>query len=569
MAALELILLLLAISAGLRIVAERLAIPYSSLLVVGGLLLAFGSDLPRIELSPDILFLVFVPPLLYWGAVSFPLRDFWREIGPILRLAVFMVLVSTAAVAAIAHAIDPAFTWAAAFALGAIVSPPDPVAVISILRNLKAPRSIQSILEGEGLLNDATALIAYRVAVVAAVTGTFHPWSAAGHFVVAATGGLLIGLAVGAIVLGAHRLTRAVPVVENTVSLLTPYAAWLPAELAGASGVISVCAAGMVIARYVQDVGRPETRIQNTAMWSVVTFLLESLVFILVGLELPYVTRTLAASSIQALLKEAAIVCVCVIGVRIAWVFPSAYVGRRLDRYIRGDRRPLPSWRTVFFVAWAGIRGGDSLVIALSLPLTIASGAPFPARPQILFITFAVILATLVVQGPTLAPLARILRLREDGSAEDEEAHARLTAAEAGLRVLDEPGFAEAAQPEVVRYLRQRHRQRARRWASLESRRRLHPSDHRGHDGALAAPSHDRGILDERRAAEYRRVRNGMIRAEEKALIDLRARGVIGDDVMRRVLRELDLERILLDSSEPVVEPSNELRIGEEGSRKA
>jgi CPA1 family monovalent cation:H+ antiporter len=194
----------------------------------------------------------------------------------------------------------------------------------------------------------------------------------------------------------------------------------------------------------------------------------------------------------------------------------------------------------------------------------VASGAPFPARPQILFITFAVIFATLVVQGPTLAPLARLLRLREDATAEDEEAHARLTAAEAGLRVLDEPGFAGGAQPEVVRYLRQRHRQRARRWASREARRRLHPADHGGHDGVLAAPSHERGLLDDRRAAEYRRVRNAMIAAEEKALLDLRARGAIGDDVMRRVLRELDLERILLDSREPVVEPSSELRIEQE-----
>ncbi len=226
MAGLELILILLAVSVGLRLVAERLTIPYSSLLVVGGLMLAFSPGLPRVVLAPDVLFLVFVPPLLYWGAASLPLRDFWHEIGPILRLALLMVLVSTAAVAVTAHAIDPSFTWAAAFTLGAIVSPPDPVSVVSIMRSLKAPRAIESILEGEGLLNDATALIAYRIAVAAAVTGTFEPWRAAGHFVVAAGGGLLVGVTVAAVVLGGHRLTRTMPVVENTVSLLTPYAAW-------------------------------------------------------------------------------------------------------------------------------------------------------------------------------------------------------------------------------------------------------------------------------------------------------------------------------------------------------
>jgi monovalent cation/hydrogen antiporter len=564
MAGLELILLLLAVSAGLRIVAERLTIPYSSLLVVGGLVLAFSPNLPRVELAPDVLFLVFVPPLLFWGAASFPLRDFWHEIGPILRLAVLMVLVSTTAVAVTAHAIDPAFTWAAAFTLGAIVSPPDPVSVLSIMRSIKAPRTTESILEGEGLLNDAVALIAYRLAVAAAFTGTFYAWRAAGHFVIAATGGLSIGVAVGILVLGVHRLTRTVPVVENTVSLLTPYAAWLPAELVGASGVVSVAAAGMVVARYGAAVDLPETRIQNTAMWSMVTFLLESLVFILVGLELPYVMRTLAGYSMGMLLKEAGIVCACVILVRIVWVFPSAYVGRRLDRWIRGDDEPLPSWRDVFFVAWAGIRGGDSLVIALALPLTVASGAPFPARAQILFITFAVIFVTLVVQGPTLAPIARLLRLREDVNAKDEEAHARLTAAEAALRVLDSPAIAATAQPEVVRYLRQRHRQRARRWASREARRGFHQPGEQSRDHIVSAPSHDMGLLDERRAAEYRRIRAAMIDAEDKSLLEMRDRGVIGDDVMRRVRRELDLERILLDSPQPVVERSSEVSVDHE-----
>jgi CPA1 family monovalent cation:H+ antiporter len=559
MAGLELVLLLLAVSAALRIVADRLTIPYSALLVVGGLALAFMPNLPRVELAPDVLFLVFVPPLLYWGAISFPLRDFWHEFGPIIRLAVIMVLVSTAAVAVTAHAMDPAFTWAAAFALGAIVSPPDPVAVLSIMRNLNAPRAIESILEGEGLLNDAMALILYRMSVAAAVTGAFSARHALGQFVIAAAGGVAIGAAVGAIVLWVHRLTRSVPVAENTVSLLTPYAAWLPAEFVGASGVVSVVTAGMIISRYVLNSGRPETRLQNRSIWAIVTFLLESLVFILVGLELPYVTRTLQGYSMITLLKEAAVICACIIVIRLLWVFPSTYIGRRIDRWIRRDKAPLPPWREIFFVAWTGIRGGDSLVIALALPLTVASGAPFPARSQILFITFAVIFLTLVLQGPTLAPLARLLRLHGDGQSEDEEVHARLTAAEAGLRVLDEK-VAETSQPEVVRYLRQRHRQRARRWATLEASRGLHEDGETTHDHTVAAPSHDAG-LDERRAKEYRRIRSAMIDAEQESLFELRDRGVIGDDVVRRVLRDLDLERILLDSPEPVVEPTTELSL--------
>ena len=558
MAGLELVLLLLAVSTGLRILAGRLGLPYSALLVVGGLMLAFVPNLPRVELSPDVLFLVFVPPLLYWGAASFPLRDFQRELGPILRLAILMVLVSVAAVAVVAHALDPAFTWAAAFTLGAIVSPPDPVAVLSLMRSLRVPRAVESILEGEGLLNDATALVAYRMAVAAAVTGAFSPWRAALQFLVAGAGGLAIGVVIGVVVVRLHRLTRSVDVAENTVSLLTPFAAFLSAELVEASGVVAVVAAAMYVARNVQDVGSPATRLQNSAMWAVVTFLLESLVFILVGLELPYATRALDGSTMASLLREGAIVCLCVVVVRIAWVMPSTYVGRTLGRWMRGTHEPLPSWRVVLFVGWAGVRGGDSLVIALALPLTIAGGADFPARERILFITFSVILVTLVLQGPTLRPLARWLRLHDDGRAEDEEAHARLAAAEAGLRVLDLPALADSPYPEVPRYLRQRHRQRARRWASREARLLERRPDERPHDHAVAAPSHDAGVLDEHRAAEYRRIRSGMIHAERRALLELRDRGEIGDDVMRGVQRELDLEQVLLDSPEPVVESSSE-----------
>src|SRR2546423_3772923 len=218
---LELVLLLLAVSAGLRILARRLAVPYAAVLVVGGLVLAFTPNLPRLELAPDVLFLIFVPPLLYWGAISFPLRDFRRELGPILRLAVVMTLVSTAAVAALAHSIDPAFTWAAAFTLGAIVAPPDPVAVLSLIHSpsLRMPRSIESILDGEGLLNDATALVAYRIAVAAAVTGAFSPWRAGAQFLAAAAGGAGIGIAVGMPTMRLHRLTKPVPCARTTEPL--------------------------------------------------------------------------------------------------------------------------------------------------------------------------------------------------------------------------------------------------------------------------------------------------------------------------------------------------------------
>lgn len=559
MTGLELILLLLAVSACLRMLAGRLHVPYAALLVVGGLLLAVVPGLPEVELPPDVLFLVFVPPLLYWGARSFPLRDFRRQLGPIVRLAVVMVLVSMTAVAVLAHALDPAFTWAAAFTLGAIVSPPDPVAVLSVMRSLGLPGPIESILEGEGLFNDATALVAYRIAVAAAVTGVFSPTHAAVQFVLGGAGGAAIGIVVGMIILRVHRLVRSVPVVENTVSLLTPFAAYLPAELLGASGVLAVVATGMYVGRAASRFVGPATRLQNDAVWTVVTFLLESLIFILVGLELPYVTRALQHYPLGTLLREAGLVSLCVVLVRLAWVLPSTYITRSVGRWIRGTDEQLPSWRWVLFIGWAGIRGGDSLVIALAVPLATSTGASFPARDQILFITFGVIFVTLVLQGPTLAPLVRALALRGDGQKADEEAHARLAATEAALRALADPALATSPYPEVVRYLQQRYRQRARRWAARESLQ-FEGRDHdAAHEHFVAAPSHEAGELDERRIGEYRRLRGRSIDAERQAVVDLRDRSVIGDDVMRRVQRDLDLEAMLLDTREPVVEPPSDV----------
>jgi CPA1 family monovalent cation:H+ antiporter len=560
MAALELVLLLLAVSAGLRLVAERLRVPYAAILVVGGLLLAFIPGLPQVTLPPEVLFLVFIPPLLYAGAIAYPLRDFRREIGAILRLSIILVLISTTAVAVVAHWLLPSFTWAAAITLGAIVSPPDPVAVLSIMRPLRIPRAIVSILEGEGLINDATALVIYRLAIVAAVTGSFSPSQAALQFLMGGAGGVAIGLLIGVIVTRVHRVTRTVPVVANTVSLLTPFASYLLADLVGASGILAVVATGMYAARTVPKVLGPAIRQQIGGTWTVVTFMLESLVFILVGLELPYVARALSGFPLSTFLREAALVSLCVVLVRLAWVMPSTYIFRGLGRWFSGSREPLPSWRWVLFIAWSGLRGADSLVLALSLPLLTASGAGFPARDQIIFISFSVIFITLVVQGPTLAPFARWLRIGADEDEELEDAHARLAAAEAGLRALEDPTIASSAHPEVVRYLKQRHRQRARRWAAREAEpHEKEPDDvAHDHDHFTIAPSHEAAAIDDSRAVEYRRVRSVMLQAEQDAILDLRNRGVIADDVMRNIQRDLDLESLLLETSEPVVETAFE-----------
>ncbi len=554
MPALELILLLLAASALLRMLAARLAVPYAALLVVGGLLLALIPGLPKPKLPPDVLFLVFVPPLLYWGAASFALRDFRRELGPILRLAILMPLVSITAVAATAHATDPVFTWPAAFTLGAIVSFPDPVAVLSVLRSGGIARSIESILEGEGLLNDAVGLIAYRFAVAAAVTNSFSPHLALIRFVLGGVGGVAIGIGIGYVAAYAHRLTGRISVVENTVSLLTPFASYLAAEAVGASGVLAVVATGMHVARVLPDIAGPEARLERDAMWNVITFLLESLVFILVGLELPVVSRALETYPRGMILREAGVIVLCVVIVRLVWVVPSAYVGRWIGRIVRGTSDPVPQFGWIVFVGWVGLRGGDSVVIALALPKTTAAGLPFPAREQILFIVFAVTFVTLVVQGTTLGPLARFLRVRGDGREAEEEIHARLGAAEAALAVLSSPDAKSSSRPEVVRYLGQRQRQRARLWAAREAALKEAGTTlpELAHDHHTVAPSRDAGAIDDERVDEYRRLRQRMIDAEHHALVAMRDRDEIPDDVMRRVQRDLDFEALLLDTRQPV-----------------
>jgi CPA1 family monovalent cation:H+ antiporter len=280
---------------------------------------------------------------------------------------------------------------------------------------------------------------------------------------------------------------------------------------------------------------------------------LESLTFIIVGLDLPDVARALGEYPLGRLLAHAAAVTAVVIGLRMAWVWPSSYGSRWLGRTLLHDDRPYPPWRWVLFVGWAGMRGGDSLVLALALPFTAQGGAPFPAREQIIFITFSVIFATLVVKGLTLGPLIRLLGLREEPFVAEEAAHARRVAVEAALARLDEMAAKHALRPEVVRYLRRRALQRARRWSAVERRRFHRAHHHRGEERYLqVAGAHEGGALDERRVAEYRTLRSEMLDAERRAVIALRDEGEISDDVMRDVQHDLDLEELLLESSEPV-----------------
>jgi Na+/H+ antiporter len=540
MADFELVLVLLGAAAALQVLARRFGIPQPALLVLGGAALALVPGLPRPALHPEVIFLAFVPPLLYFASTRAPLRELRQQIWPIFHLSVPLVLITMVLVAVIAHALDHEFTWPAAFVLGAIIAPPDPVAAVAVMRPLRAPSALTAVLEGEGMFNDATALVAYRIAVAAAVTGMFSLGHAAAEFAWSAPLGVAVGLAIGWGILAIRRQVQSLPMVDNTISLLTPFAAYLAADALGGSGVLAVVAAGLYIGQHLSTALSPASRVQTGATWELVAFILENLVFILIGLELAYLLHATRPRSLTEWLGLAATMSVVVIVIRLALVVPIPFFWRALTG--RRTRRPNP--RGVAVVGWMGVRGADSVVIALALPQLTAAGAPFPGRGLIIFVTFGVVFSTLVLQGLTIGPLARRLGLRGDTQAEREEAHARHVVASVGLERLEELAGRNGHSTKVVDELRHRHQGRARRWESRE--RRLGSKLIGGHD---PIPGND--ARGEARPMSYRRLRISMIDAERRAAVKLRDRGVIGADVLRRIERDLDLEVMSLEDETP------------------
>jgi Na+/H+ antiporter len=538
MAALELVFVLLCASLALQVVARRFAVPQPALLVLGGAALALVPGLPRPRLNPDLIFLVFVPPLIYYASANAPVREFTRNSRPILFLSVGLVLVTTAAVAVVGHALWPKFTWATAFVLGAVVSAPDPVAAMAVMRPLRAPAALSAVLEGEGIFNDATAFVAYRIALAAAVTGTFSLAKAGLEFMWTGSLGVAVGLVMGWVLIELRRRVQNEPLVDNSIALLSPFAVYVPAEALGASGILAVVAAGLYVGRHLRTAISPAARVQALATWAVVVFVLENLVFILTGLELPVAVHGMQAGSLTTFVEYAALVSLVVILVRIACVAGGAYARRLFS----GRREP-GGWKQTVVLAWTGVRGADSVVLALALPHVTAAGALYPGRNLTIFVAFGVVFVTLVLQGLTIKPLIRLFRLDGDLQPDREEAHARHVLASAGLRGLDELATSGDACGEIVQGLRQRHERRARRWAMREQQLGGEPIEH--HDGG---PPHDDGSEagSEAGFASFHRARSAMIAAERRAVLDLRDRGIIGADVLRRIERDLDLETVLM-----------------------
>lgn len=516
----ELTLLLLVVVAVTVTVSRRLGTPYPILLVLVGLAIGLLPEVPRVELEPDLVLVVFLPPLLFAAAWQTPIRDFRQNLRPIALLSVGLVLFTTVVVAVTAVLIVPGLPVAAAFALGAIVAPPDAIAATAILRRLNVRRRIVTVLEGESLVNDATALTAYRVAVIAAMTGVFVVTDALGRFTLALLGGVAIGLAV-AVVAGWFWRRLFDPPVEVALSAVIPYAAYLPAEQVGASGVIAVVTAGLYLGYRSSRIMDADARILAGGVWQIVTFLLNGFAFLLIGLQLPFVIDRAGDRPTSQLLLEAGAVCLAVVLARLAWVYPATYLPRRLSASLR-RRDPAPPPSVTFVIGWAGMRGAVSLAAALALPVA------FPQRDLLLFLTFAVILVTLVGQGLTLPALVRRLGLSRGNEEEREEREARATTTRAALMELSR--------------LRDRWPDHRPLIETIEARY-LHRVEHLVEE-AGSPPSADGESHDER--AEHLAIMAALIFAERESVIELRDRGVIGDEVLRRIERELDLEELRL-----------------------
>ena len=441
---LELLALLVAVGALLAL-APTLRLPLPILLVLGGVAMSFIPGLPHVALPPDVVLVAVLPPLLYSGAFFTSLRDLRANKRPISLLAFGLVGTTMAAVAIVAHEWI-GLPWAVAFALGAIVSPTDALAATEIASRLGAPRRIVSIIEGESLVNDGTALVLYKAAVGAAIGGTFSLLDTSGRVVLNVAGGIAIGLAVGWVVRQVRRRVDDPPV-EVAIAVLSGYLAYLPAAAAGVSGVLAAVTIGVYMGWHTPELTTERTRLSGDAFWEILVFIVNALLFVLVGLQLRRIVDSLSGTSSPRLTGYAALVCVTVILVRVVSVPIFAYLPRWAFPSIR-VRDPYPPWQWPALLSWVGIRGAVSLVAALALP------NDFPDRGLIVFLTFAVIVATLVVQGLTLPFLIRVLGVSDDGSAEREDAKARIKAAEAALARLEELVEEGAVRPETAERLR-------------------------------------------------------------------------------------------------------------------
>lgn len=516
---LELLLLLMFCAVALGWLARHFLFPYPVALVVGGALLGLIPKLPQFPFDPQLILVIVLPPILYQAALLTSWKDFKANIRPISLLAIGLVIATTLAVGVVLKLMVPSVPWAAAFVLGAIVSPPDAVAATAILSRLNMPRHIVTILEGESLVNDASGLVIYKLAVVAVLTGVFSLADASAQFALVSVGGVVIGLALAFVFIAIHRRLGD-PFIELIMSLSVPYAAYIAAESVHVSGVLAVVAAGLLRGRYSPEIVSAEMRIMARSVWNMLVFMLNSLIFILIGIQMSEVVEKLGRDRLAELLLLGLMVSVVAIVVRFLWVFPVAYLPRWLSGNLH-EEAPALRRRELTIISWCGMRGIVSLAAALALPTTLPGGEPFPARDLIIFLTFCVIATTLLGQGLTLTPLIRKLKVGSDWSMVEEQQRVRAAMSAAAIAAVDRYLADKGAPAEWADALRTEITERVILGA---------------HAGLPLTP----------REALLRELRLEAIRAERGELIRLWRNNEIGDEVMRHQEELLDYQEAQL-----------------------
>ncbi len=512
----ELILICLVAVALLAIIARKIRIPYPILLTVGGVVLALIPGLPAIQLDPQLVFNLFLPPLLYPAAVYTSWRDFRANLRSILPLAIVLVLVTMTATAYLFHGLV-GLPLAVGFVFGAIISPPDAVAALAVTQHLRVPRKIVVILEGESLVNDATSFISFRFAVAAVLTGSFSLGQASLRFLLVAAGGICVGLAVGWLATQVQKRLDDPPV-QTMFSLLTPYVAYFSGERLHVSGILAVVIAGIYYGWRAPRILSGRMRLQALPVWEMVTFILNGVLFILIGLQLPQVIHALPSISAMHVAKLVILILSALALVRFVWMFGATYLPRLLSRKFR-HKNPV-RWQHTALIAWTGMRGADSLAGALAIPFVLANGEPFPGRDLILLLTFCVIFGTLVLQGLTLRPLVRWLKIVDDHVTQKEERLARLKANEAALARLEEIESSDRVKPETVARLRADYEDRIRQLRSQ-------------------AP-HEESVIG-LFSPDFEELARAALQTERDTLIALRNEGTINDLALRRIQRDIDL----------------------------
>jgi monovalent cation/hydrogen antiporter len=538
----KIVVFIMAILISLTAIANKRKLPYPVILVFAGLIIGFIPQLPNLALDPDVVFVIMLPPLLYDAASKTSWLEFKTSIRPISALAITLVFFTTVAVAVTAHFLIPGFTWPLAFVLGAVVSPPDAVAASGIIKGLGLNKKVITILEGESLVNDASALIAYRYAVLAVTTGTFVFWQAGLQFLLVAGVGILIGVVTGVLFVWAHKRIENNPVVETSLTLLAPFVSYLAAEHFHMSGVLAVVSTGLLISRKSPEIFASQARMRTRVVWDTIIFLLHGFVFILIGLQLPSIIEDLGRYPFLTILGYGLAISLVTILVRIIWVFGGAYW---LNYFQKRKKTPVDSieytdpentWKNVLVVAWTGTRGVISLAAALALPLFLQDGTAFPKRSSIIFLAFVVIFVTLVVQGLSLPLLIRWLKIKPEDNTDEEQKELQLYLASSTVHFIEKE-FPIQGDNKLQQQLKEQYEQLIRK---LTKEILLHKRA-RYYNREVQQPVADNLLNAQLEINKFQR----------ELLIKLHKDGDFSDTAIKHVEREMDIDELKLNQQLP------------------